>query len=209
MLISRQNQKGATLIEMMIAMTLGLASLATVASIVGYGIGVNGKLLASSRLNEEINDIGSLLTRDIKRAGYSADTTAMVTDPVASPSPFANSVVVSAHPDEDANSCIIYAYDRNENGVLDTVGTNENFGFRLRDNAVEIRIGGAACVDGGWQNLTDTDMVSITALNFNLNQTTFNGVVSTQVNIFIQGELASDSDFTRQFNTSFMVRNYD
>lgn len=209
MLISREKQHGASLIELMIAMTLGLGSLSVIASVIGYGIGANGKLLANSRLSEEVNAIGSLISRDLKRAGYSADTTALVTDPTASPSAFANSVVVSQHPDESADSCIVFAYDRNTNGVLDTVGTNENYGFRLRSGAVEIRKAGAACADGGWENLTDTDMVSITGLSFSLTQTTFNTVVSTQVNVFLQGELAADSNFSRQYTTSFLVRNYD
>lgn len=209
MLISRIRQRGVSLVELMIAMALGLGSLSIIASVIGYGIGTNAKLLANSRLNEEINAIGSLITKDVKRAGYSAATAALVTDPAASPSPFANSVMVSQHPDEVPNSCIVFAYDRNSNGVLDTAGTIENYGYRLRNGAVEIRMAGAGCAEGGWQNLTDTDIVSITGLNFDLTQTTSNGVVSTQVDIFLQGGLAADNNFSRQFITGFLVRNYD
>ena len=209
MLSRQQKQRGASLIELMIAMALGLGSLSVIATVIGYGIGANGKLLANSRLSEEINAVGSLITRDIKRAGYSADTIALVTDPTASPSAFANSVVVSRHPDEIADSCIVFAYDRNSNGLLDTVGGNENFGFRLRSGAVEIRKAGAACADGGWENLTDVDMVTITELSFSLTQTTFNTVVSTQVNVSIVGELAANDNFSRQYSTGFLVRNYD
>jgi prepilin peptidase dependent protein B len=209
MLDGRIRQRGFSLVELMIAMALGLGSLSVIASVIGYGIGTNAKLLANSRLSEEINAIGSLITRDVKRAGYNGDTTALVTDPTASPSAFAHSVVVSQHPDEVPNSCIVFAYDRNSNGVLDTAGTNENYGFRLRNGAVEIRMAGAGCTDVGWQNLTDTDMVSITGLNFNLTETTFNGVVSTQVDMFLQGELAADNNFSRQYTTGFLVRSYD
>ena len=149
MLVALNKQRGASLVELMIAMTLGLTSLAAVTSLVGYGIGMNAKLLANSRLNEEVNTIGQLLLRDIKRAGYTADTVALVSDPVASPSLFANSIAVSEFPGEVANSCLIFSYDRNSNGVIDTVGSNENFGYRLNNGAVEIRIGGAACTAGG------------------------------------------------------------
>jgi prepilin peptidase dependent protein B len=209
MLSIQQKQRGASLVELMIAMGLGLGSLSVVASVIGFGIGTNGKLLANSRLSEEVNAIGSLISRDIKRAGYNGITSALVGDPRVFPSGFANSVVVSQHPDESANSCIVFAYDRNRNGVLDTVGTNENYGFRLRSGAVEIRMAGAGCVDGRWQNLTDTDMVAITGLSFSLTQTTFNAVVSTQVELFLEGELATDNKFSRQYTTSFLVRNYD
>ena len=209
MLVAIHRQRGASLVELMIAMALGLTALAAMTSLVGSGIGMNARLLASSRLNEEVNAIGQLLTRDIKRAGYNADTIAMVTDPTASPSLFANSLVVSEFPGEAANSCLIFAYDRNSNGVIDTVGTNENFGFRLNDGAVEIRIGGATCEVGGWQNLSDTSVVNITDLTFTLNQTTANSVISTQVDIFLQGELTRNDNFSRQFSTNFLVRNYD
>ena len=209
MLVAFHQQRGASLVELMIAMALGLAALAAMTSLVGYGIGMNARLLANSRLNEEVNAIGQLLTRDIKRAGYNADTIAMVTDPAASPSLFANSLVVSELPGEAANSCLIFAYDRNSNGLVDTVGTNENFGFRLNDGAVEIRIGGAACADLGWQSLSDTSVVNITDLTFTLNQTTSNSVISTQVDIFLQGELTRNDNFSRQFSANFLVRNYD
>jgi prepilin peptidase dependent protein B len=209
MLVDYGKQWGASLVELMIAMALGLGALSVLASVIGYGIGTNGKLLANSRLHEEINAVASLLTRDIKRAGYSADTTALVTDPTVSPSPFANSVVVSRHPLEEPDSCITFAYDINGNGVLDTVGSNENFGYRLRDGAVEIRMAGANCDGVGWQNLTDFDTVTITSLNFNLIQTTYNSVVTTQVEMFLAGELAADDAFSRQYSTRFLVRNYD
>jgi prepilin peptidase dependent protein B len=209
MLSTQQKQSGTSLVELMNAMTLGLGSLSVVASVVGYGIGTNAKLLANSRLSEEVNAVGSLISRELKRAGYSAATTSLITDPAAFPSTFANSVVVSQHPNESENSCIVFAYDRNRNGLLDILGGNENYGFRLRDGAVEIRIAGASCVDRGWQNLTDTDMVTITGLSFNLTKTSINGVVSTQVELFLVGELAAHNNLSRQYTTRFMVRNYD
>ena len=209
MLVSNIKQRGASLVELMVAMALGITSLAAVTSLVGYGIGMNAKLLANSRLNEEVNAIGQLLIRDIKRAGYTADTIAMVSDPVASPSLFANSIAVSEYPGEDANSCLIFSYDRNSNGVIDTVGTNENFGYRLNNGAIEIRIGGAACTATGWQNLSDTSVVNITDLTFTVNQTTLNNVISTQVDIFLQGELTNNNGFSRQYSSSLLVRNYD
>lgn len=209
MLVDRRQQRGASLVELMIAMALGIGALSAIASVIGYGIGTNGKMLANSRLHEEINAVASLMTRDIKRAGYNADTVDMVTDPTAAPSAFANSVIVSRHPGEEPDSCITFAYDINGNGVLDTVGSNENFGYRLHDGAVEIRMGGANCDQGGWQNLTDSETVTITDLNFNLIQTTYNSVVTTQVEMFLAGELVSNNAFSRQYSIRFLVRNYD
>lgn len=209
MLVNLKKHRGASLVELMIAMALGVGALSAIASVIGYGIGTNGKLLANSRLHEEINAVASLMTRDIKRAGYNADTVAMVTDPAASPSAFENSVLVSRHPLEVPDSCITFAYDINDNGVLDTVGINENFGYRLRDGAIEIRTAGLGCGVDGWLKLTDSQTVTITDLNFNLIQTNSNNVVTTQVDMFLAGELASDNAFSRQYSIGFLVRNYD
>jgi len=206
---SAYHQQGFSLIEMMLAITLGLGALLSLASVVGYGVGVNGKLLASNRLAEELNAVTSLMYRDVIRGGYNGDTVAMVTDPAASPSVFANSITVSAFPGEAANSCILYAYDSNDNGVLDVVGSNENYGFRLRDDALEMRVGGAACDAGGWHDLSDLAVVRVTALVFTLNQSTVNNVTRTMVDINLTGELSNNADFSRVYNYNLMVRNYD
>jgi prepilin peptidase dependent protein B len=206
---SRYHQQGLSLIEMMLAITLGLGAILSLASVVGYGVGVNGKLLSSNRLTEELNAVGSLMYRDLIRTGYNGDTVAMVADPAASPSPFANSITVSAFPGEAANSCILYAYDGNNNGVLDVVGTNENYGFRLRDDTLEMRVGGAACDAGGWQDLSDLTVVRVTALIFTLNQTTVNNVTSTMVDINLSAELSDNAAFSRVYNYNLLVRNYD
>lgn len=201
--------QGSSLIEMMIAMAIGLGSLLSLASLVGFGIGVNGKLLASSRLAEELNAVGSLMQRELMRTGFNGNTMAMVADPATSPSPFANSITVSEFPGEAANSCILYAYDGNNNGALDVVGTNENYGFRLRDNTLEMRVGGAACDAVGWQDISDLDVVRVTTLVFTLNQTTVNNVTSTMIDINLTGELSDNAAFSRQYNYNLMVRNYD
>jgi prepilin peptidase dependent protein B len=209
MLVIVKIPRGASLIEMMLAMTLGLVSLSTVASLVGYGVGVNAKLLESSRLSQEIIAVGSLLTRELKRAGYSANTVAMVGDPANLPSQFSSTMSVSAHPGEASNSCITFSYDRNANGILDTINGNENFGFRLKDGAVEIRIDGASCIDNGWENLSDDQVLDITQLSFALSQTIENNVVSYWLKISLQAVLAKNSKLSKQFVSSFMVRNYD
>ena len=209
MLVELKIPRGASLIEMMITMTLGLVSLSTVASFVGYGVGVNAKLLESSRLSQEIMAVGALLKRELRRAGYSANTEEMVSDPANLLSQFSSSISVSAYPGEASNSCIVFSYDRNGNGMLDTVDGNENFGFRLKDGAVEIRIDGASCIDNGWENLSDDQVLEITQLSFELSQTIDNNVVSNWVSISLQAKLVKNTQLSKQFNASFMVRNYD
>ena len=78
MLTPSVKQYGNSLVELMISMTLGLASITAMASLVGHGIALNASLLATSRLEEEINAVVAVVGHDLKRAGYHALTNDMV-----------------------------------------------------------------------------------------------------------------------------------
>lgn len=206
---SIKRQAGLTLIEVLLGMALGVAALTAVTSLVGYGIGVNANLISSSRVNEETSNVLSLMVRDIRRAGYSGDTVDMLSDPAANPSPFADSLTLGAFAGEAANSCILFSYDANNNGVLDGGANGENFGYRLRANAIEIRQGDANCEEDGWLALTDADVVTIDVLNFVMGQTIENSIPTTAITLNMQAELVTNEDVSRQFTTEILVRNYD
>ncbi|MCU7555724.1 prepilin cleavage protein [Alteromonas sp. ASW11-19] len=202
-------QNGASLTELLIGMALGTAALASMASLVGYGIGVNANLLNSSRLNEEASSIFLLIEREVRRAGFSGDTINMLQDPAANPSPFANSITVSAFPGEDPNSCILFRYDANNNGVFDGGNNGENFGFRLREDQVEMRVGDLDCEALGWIALSDIDVVSIQSLSFMPVQSINGGVPTTSINTLMEAEILSDEKVSRRFESQTLVRNYD
>ncbi len=202
-------QNGYTLIEIMIAMTLAVGSLAAVSSLVGYGIGVNGNLLSSARLNEELGNVNSLIVADLRRTGYSGNTEAMVSQPDANPSPFNQSILISEYPGEAAQSCILFSYDSNDNGVLDLASPNENFGYRLLNGTVEIRRNALDCTSNGWEDLTDDSVVNVTLLRFGINQTTQHGISSTSVTVFLSGELSANDKLSRTYQTVVVVRNYE
>ncbi|NDW22895.1 prepilin-type N-terminal cleavage/methylation domain-containing protein [Alteromonas hispanica] len=208
MLIARE-QSGFSLVELLIGMALGITALSALSSLVGTGIGVNANLLSGARVNEEASNIMSLLVRDIKRAGYSGATTSMVQDPSNNPSPFADSIELSAHPGEAINSCILFSYDANNNGIFDAGADGDNFGYRLKNNTIEIRVNDAECDGAGWLPLTDPSTVVITALSFAVNQTVANEIPTTIVRINLQAEHANDENVSRQYTMQALVRNYD
>lgn len=201
-------QRGISLIEVMIGLALGIGALTSVASLVGYGIGVNANLLSSSRVNEESSNVLSLIVRDIRRIGYSGDTVAMLSDPEANPSPFSNSLLVSSFPGEAANSCILFSYDANNNGTLESGVNGENFGYRLRDSQIEIRRGDQTCEEDDWLALTDPDTVMIEGLTFIIGQTLQGGIPTTSITVNLQAELTTNENVSRQFTTQVLVRNY-
>jgi prepilin peptidase dependent protein B len=209
MLVSLAKQYGNSLVELMISMTLGLASITAMASLVGHGIALNTILLAKSRLEEEVNAVVVVISHDLKRAGFYALTNEMVKSPATSNNPFDNSLSIGAFAAEPASSCINFAYDRNKNGVLDTAFSNEQYGFRLRDNAVEIRLDGAACDQSGWHDLTDPKVVQVIVLKFTVEKTTVQQITQTRVNIELHARLKKHPDISRSILTSILIENYE
>jgi prepilin peptidase dependent protein B len=209
MLVSPIKLYGNSLVELMISMALGLASITAMASLVGHGIALNNRLLAKSRLDEEINAVVAVVSHDLKRAGYFALTEQIVKNPTIASSPFDDSLIIGSYATEPANSCVNFAYDRNQNGVLDSAPHNEKYGFRLRDRAVEIRLDGAACDKPGWHDLTDPKVVQVTALKFTLEQTTVQQITQTRVNIELQARLKKYPDISRSINTRVLIANYE
>lgn len=208
-MLSIRKQSGATLVELMISVAIGMVSVLGVASLVGMGVGVNSNLMNHSRLGEELKNVVNLMARDIRRAGYNGNSVTMVTDPDANPSAFANSISVSEYTGEATNSCLVFAYDADSDGVLDTSGTNENYGYRLRDGAVEMRKSGLGCTEDGWEDLTESAMITVNALTFTVSSTTVSGVVSTSVNVSLTGTYVNNTSLSKQYNTSFLIRSYD
>jgi prepilin peptidase dependent protein B len=209
MLVSLTKQYGNSLVELMISMTLGLASITAMASLVGHGIALNSTLLAKSRLEEEINAVVAVVSHDLKRAGFYALSNEMVKNPETSTNPFDNSLSIGAFTAEPASSCINFAYDRNKNGVLDTALSNEQYGFRLRDNAVEIRLNGAACDQSGWHDLTEPKVVQVMALKFTVEQMTVQQITQTRVDIELHARLKKHPDISRSMHTSILIENYE
>jgi len=209
MLVFPIKQYGNSLVELMISMALGLASITAMASLVGHGIALNTSLLAKSRLDEEINAVVAVVSHDLKRAGYYGLTEEIVKNPSILSNPFDNNLIIAAYPSEPPNSCINFAYDRNKNGVLDTAVSSENYGFRMKDHAVEIRLDGAPCDASGWHDLTDPKVVQVTALKFTIEQSAVQQVTQIRVNIELQARLKKHPDISRSINTSVLLENYE
>ena len=208
MLTSIHRIAGTSLVELLVSMAIGLASLSAMSSLVGHGIALNAQLLAKARLDEELDTIVALLVNDIRRAGYSAATSQRFSDPTSAPAPFSHTLHVSQHMSESTNSCIMFAYDRNQNGQLDTDDTNENYGFRLHDGAIEIRQDGLACEGGGWQDLSDPNTVKITLLQFTLQAQTRHGLSLMSVDLTLEAELVDFPSISRRIHTGFVAQNY-
>ncbi|MGJ8681979.1 prepilin peptidase dependent protein B [Paraglaciecola sp.] len=202
-------QQGASLVELMISMALGFASLTAMTSLVAHGISLNNSLMAKSRLDEEINGVLAVIHQDIRRAGYHGSTEKMVLDPVTFVNPFANSIKVSSFGTEQSESCITFAYDRNHNGLLDNTLINEEFGFRLKNKAIEVRVDGFTCAQGYWQDLTDPQVVVVKALSFKTEKLINQGIGFLRIQVNLEAELSHYPEFSKHVSTYVLVKNYE
>lgn len=101
---------------------------------------------------------------------------------------------------QESGACLTYAYDVNADAVVDD---GERFGFRLRDGAVQMRIGGSGpstCTDGAWVAVTDS-AVRVTALAFQVSSVTIDldgdaagsaTLMQRLLTIRLTGEIADD-----------------
>ena len=156
-----KKQHGFTLIEIMIALTLGLIVLGAVISIYVATVSSSSSIIKSARLNHDLNAVMALMINDIKRAGYWGGAT-VAADSRANPftATTTNLQILTA------NDCILYSYDANGNGSVDT---DEYYGFKLAAGTIQMRKTGATtadCSNGTWEEFIDGAQLDITTLQF-------------------------------------------
>jgi type IV pilus assembly protein PilW len=161
-------QRGLSLVELLIGSALGVL-------LVGAGIGVllahlkeSRALVEHNRLIQDLRSTTSLIARDLRRAGHWADAGAGVwlrDAPLPNRTVAANPyAAIDTAPAPTGALTLRYSRDNVENHSVDS---NEQFGFRLRNQVIEMRLGG-----GSWQAMTDASLMKVTALEFTPAETT-------------------------------------
>lgn len=187
--MNKNGQNGMTLIELMISITLGLVVTGAVSVFYLTSAQSSYTALKSSKLNQEMMTLMSIMAQDIRRAGFDSNVSA---DPTISDfnvpgttglavftfTP-ANSSVAPNPAETGSGNCIVYSYDSDLNG---TVGTWELYGFRLNNGAVQMRqdssvANASTCVndsntngEADWVTMTDDDLINVSALTFDLSE---------------------------------------
>jgi len=177
-------QKGFTLIELMIAMMLGLIVIGGALSIYISTIKSSSDVVKSARLNYDLDSAMQFMINDIRRAGYwggaVAESNAAI-NPFSMDSTNTNITIPTA-------SCILYSYDYDGNGadedpenlgfdkvgnaiVVVAGGTSEFFGFKLEGGDIKVWSKTIAdttgnCSADGWIRITDENKVNVSSLSF-------------------------------------------
>lgn len=178
--IPGSRQSGLGLTELMISVALGMSLVSTV--LLGYLATYRSAIhtLSASRLNQDLGALMAVMAGELRRAGYSA-ASASANFPLDNAFNIANRTALQVFDSVADNirqgaqgrgSCIVYAYDRNADGVVDA---EELAGFRLRDGVVEMRIegnsaapGNCSTSGGSWAALSDPDFITVEVLDFDL-----------------------------------------
>ena len=146
-------QRGLTMIELLIGMAIGLFIVAAAASLLTGNLRENRNLLIESRLMQDLRTAADMITRDLRRAGYwAAATTGVRGDGtgVVMANPYTEVTPIGAPAD---STSFRFSRDATENNTVDS---NEQFGYRLRNGAIELQLG-----TGNWQALTDANTLTV------------------------------------------------
>lgn len=155
-----KNQKGYTLVELMIGLLIGLIVLSAVIYSFLTTLRSSRDVIHSSLLNNEVMAALDLMSGEFRRIGYNADS---------STSPAGGYYKITSGGSESVSgNCILYIYDRDSVGV----STSTYSGFRLDDNTIKYAdgLGATACVSPTWgASVVDTRInissLSITAVS--------------------------------------------
>ncbi|NVK39749.1 MAG: prepilin-type N-terminal cleavage/methylation domain-containing protein [Oceanospirillaceae bacterium] len=216
-------QRGVSLVELMIAMVLGLLVSAIVIGMFSSTVGSTRQAITTIRLNQELRTVMDLMVRDLRRSGFwnsggaaASNPYASITDAGAPVAVYAaagagnylNSAVAGA-----SGQCVILGYDSDSAGA--SVATRL-IGYRLdtNDEAVEglwtdTFVAPAHCNMGSWSNLTDEQTVRVTNLSFTPDPSPASFAVATVRNLTItlEAESRSDSRIKTRITDQVRVRN--
>jgi type IV pilus assembly protein PilW len=189
-----KKQQGLTLIEVLIALALGIFIIAATLMLFINTLKSSSDTIKAVRLNHDLEMALNLMSNDIKRAGYWSGAR-------LDASSYANPFTIDALNTSTATrtniqiltsgtttvaspgTCILYTYDGLLNNTATpppvntvpngTVDTNEHYGFRLNNGTIEMRVAGALTTDcttngnsNSWQSLIDNNNITITNLQF-------------------------------------------
>jgi prepilin-type N-terminal cleavage/methylation domain-containing protein len=186
--------KGFSLVELMIALVIGLVVVGAVLSFTLSSVTTNSEYIQSTRLSQELRNSMDFVSRELRRAGYdqnNASYTARSTATAPVISPFGRIFAsTDANGDGTANdSCIIYAYDRDAGtrgtidlaqgeirairmgftpagvGVIEVAQSAAGVTPNCTGTAPDYTKYPATCSAAGWCALSDPNVVNLTEFN--------------------------------------------
>lgn len=201
MLTSVRFKSGFTLVELMIALSLGSLLLSMVIGLYVSNVTNGDKALKISKLRTDLQAIIGLIENDIRRAGFGGKDFMVGVDQ--------QKIVDSIN--TETQKCIVYAYNYDQ--ALSAT-TSHFMGFRYSTSTKSIQFGqkvnplASECFNSGyWVNLTDPNFLEVLDLSFSESLTTDAQATFRSIEIKITAQLKANSDYQHQISTKIQARN--
>lgn len=153
---------GFSLLEMLIAMAISAVVMLSTGRFLPLLLAESAGVLQQAQLRQELQQMMATLEKAVRRAGYCHDECG------------SGALKIS-------ENCLLLRWDENSNGKWEPVGHTESdyYGFRLRQQQLEMQRGVDQCQSAGWERLSDPAFMTVE--QFRISQQ------GTQVRIALQG----------------------
>jgi type II secretory pathway pseudopilin PulG len=225
---SLKRQNGFTLVEALVGLTLSVIVTASMVVLMANSLGSASRIIQMSQLTDELRNTMSMMSRDIRRANYSANSVYCYAnsecgDPTTGIAVQADDVTITW---PAGLMCMIFGLDRDWDGNANNDGGGafrRETGFNARGENVgriEMWTGTSvpSCDDSSdWVAITDPDLLDIQNFTATMPGTFDDSIeedggttvtVRTRVvRLQIRGELVLDRDISRSIEDTIKVRN--
>lgn len=224
MKIQLHKQAGATMMEVLVAMSISLVVTASMIALMANSLGSTARIIQMTKLSDDMRVALQMMSRDVRRSNYNVDSMFCYANEDCSTD---GSITAIGDITISASDCFWFLIDRNQDDYADT-GAIAAGGFRHvtigEVGAIEMWTGGAApdCDDApgaaGWVQITDSETMDIFdfSVDDNLSYTQvikddgINPTVSQRVRkvrMAMEGRLVLDPTIRREMDDVIAVRN--
>ena len=192
-----KTHKGLTLIELLIAMVLGIFVVGGIITVFVTNVKSSSENIRMIHLNQELRFVMGFISDELKRSGYSGNS--------------ANADFIDELNWDPASFCLKYAYDVDGDGILQTA--SESFAFQYVADTEVIRWGSGVttdnCNNGNWQPLSSSDNARILAFNVDYQPVLATPTVTLEVyEVSVTGQInLVPGTATRTMEETIRVRN--
>jgi prepilin-type N-terminal cleavage/methylation domain-containing protein len=154
--MNRRHQRGLSLVELMVGITVGLIIVAGASVLLSTQIVENRRLIAEAQLQQDLRATADIITRELRRSGTVGSDILMlgqiwILDNANPPRPNTRSAILT--PTGGTAESVDFSY------LPGGPGSDGPFGFRLDTSRGVIE---TLLVAGGWQDLTDPATANVT-----------------------------------------------
>ncbi|PKF50597.1 PilW family protein [Enterovibrio nigricans] len=220
-MIRRNCQRGFTLVELMLGMTVSLVVLASALALFSVSASVGGDHLKKSYLRSQLNLMTTTISDEITRAGYCFDCDSsnifIRTDGLGERS----AILIDDSATLTSGDCILFAYNHdNRNKPVAPLDKDDAKGFRLgtdpnNKSVIEVYenwndIANWSCDSSHWRDMT-YDRLVITTLAFERQSLAVigSGNKSQSVQVTIGAELRTDTSIKDEVSVTVNIPNVD